>query len=155
LIRKTVTLGMIMNTFQIVCRIEEDEGEMALLFEVMVDDVPLLDYDEYAVDLQQLSESLVGTDGEYFIVTCSCGDAACAGIMQGVNILHQGGNIHWQMCEPKNAEFTFDAKQCANELNKSCEDGLGIASENQQLVISPTSNSYFLNHKFRSQTSTQ
>ena len=58
-----------------------------LFVEIEIGDFLLVNYehDDLAVDVIELAKSL-NCDGEYFIVTCACGDAGCAGIQEGISI---------------------------------------------------------------------
>ena len=37
------------------------------------------------------------SEGEFFLVTCSCGEPGCAGIFDGVLITHEGELIRWKV----------------------------------------------------------
>jgi len=61
--------------------IVNDNGDEFLSAEIMVDEILLTD--KYLVDYKELIRS-VRKDGEYFILTCSCGVSPCAGIYKGI-----------------------------------------------------------------------
>ncbi len=48
------------------------------------------------VDLTQLRRS-AEEDGEFFIFTCECGDAGCAGIDEPVIVTRDAESVHWQL----------------------------------------------------------
>jgi hypothetical protein len=48
------------------------------------------------IDLTQLRRS-AGEDGEFFIFTCECGDAGCAGIDEPVSVTRDADGIRWQL----------------------------------------------------------
>jgi len=53
----------------------------------------------HAVDLGYLVKSLY-QEGEFYIFTCGCGDAGCAGIDEGVNISFDNNLINWRLRNP-------------------------------------------------------
>jgi len=87
-----------MNTLRVRTRLarEPDDGRDYLLPELLVDGHPLLDFQRrnLGLDLRQLAES-TRRDGEFFIVTCACGDAACAGIRRGFTVRRDAKNVLW------------------------------------------------------------
>ncbi len=52
-----------------------------------------------AIDLVQLSKSCQ-LGGEFFIATCECGDAGCAGIDDGIRVTHFDDSIVWEVPTP-------------------------------------------------------
>jgi hypothetical protein len=86
----------------------QDEQEEYLVVEVVVDGTALTDFDYYATDLPELIRSSERA-GDYFILTCWCGQAECAGIRQGIHIRQEHGNIFWQVVEPApKRRFVFE-----------------------------------------------
>ena len=57
---------------------------------------------ENPIDLRQLAKSCQ-VSGEFYIVTCGCGDAGCAGILDGVRVSHFPDRICWEVPEPISA----------------------------------------------------
>jgi hypothetical protein len=53
----------------------------------------------HIVDLNELINSL-SQSGEFFIFTCECGIAGCAGIEEGVQVSHESELIHWNLLNP-------------------------------------------------------
>lgn len=51
------------------------------------------------IDLIHLSKSCQ-LSGEFFIVTCGCGDAGCAGIDDGIRVTHFDDRIIWEVPDP-------------------------------------------------------
>jgi hypothetical protein len=50
--------------------------------------------------------------GDYFIITCSCGEAACARLNDPVQVIHADDMIGWHIVEPKpERRFLFDREQ--------------------------------------------
>ena len=78
--------------------------------EIRVDNRALYDFTGLwlGVDLCELGRSS-RWDGEYFIITCSCGIAGCAGIHRGVDVYRDDGRIYWVIYEPgPERTFVFD-----------------------------------------------
>jgi hypothetical protein len=86
------------NTLLVRTGVERDSenGDRFVGTKILVDGRPLVDFDAraLAVDLRQLQRS-IQEDGEFFVVTCACGDAACAGIRQGIAMRRDSKNVHW------------------------------------------------------------
>jgi hypothetical protein len=51
------------------------------------------------IDLIPLAKSCQ-LSGEFFIVTCGCGDAGCAGIDEGIRVAHFDDRIVWEVPDP-------------------------------------------------------
>ncbi len=48
------------------------------------------------IDLNQLRAS-ANAEGEFFIFTCECGDAGCAGIERPVTVARNAAGLYWQL----------------------------------------------------------
>ena len=57
------------------------------------------------LDLYELVRSTKG-EGEFFLITCTCGEAGCAGIFDGVLVTHEGESIRWKVPTPLQAPDT-------------------------------------------------
>lgn len=92
-----------MNTLLLTFAAEHDStsGEIHLRTVVRVDAKPLVDYGYYglATNLGALLDSTKGS-GEFFIITCACGDPSCAGIQQGISVTHRDNRILWAYRNP-------------------------------------------------------
>ncbi len=55
-------------------------------------------HNEFAIDLSELARS-VNQSGEFFVLTCSCGDPGCAGIQQGVHVSHTETYVQWEISD--------------------------------------------------------
>ena len=95
------TSGGDVNTLRVRTRLapERINGEAQLHPELLVDGQPLVDFGRYGLHLRELLES-TRRDGEFFIVTCVCGDAGCAGIWRGIAVRWEGGCVRWVVAEP-------------------------------------------------------
>jgi hypothetical protein len=83
------------NRLEIETRITPEGGVRA---EILIDGNPLVG-PHLQVDLHSLASSLHGS-GEYWIITCSCGDPGCSGITQGVSVFWDGSQVHWVILQP-------------------------------------------------------
>lgn len=75
---------------------------------IVVDETPL--NDKYCVNYGALIWSVRG-NGEYFILTCSCGIPECAGIYKGVEVKFVGNSVEWHFIDPyplRDKTFVFD-----------------------------------------------
>jgi hypothetical protein len=77
----------------------QEEQTDYLVVEVSIDGNVLTNFDTYATNLPELIRSSTRA-GTYFILTCWCGNAECAGIRQGIQVRHDHGNVFWQIVEP-------------------------------------------------------
>jgi hypothetical protein len=107
-----------MNEIAVTVRTLQDECDAKpyLRVEVEIDDYFPINYsrDGLGVDLVELAKTL-DTDGEFFIITCSCGDPGCAGITEGVHVTRDKHILRWVIPDHgKGAEpekhFTFDVE---------------------------------------------
>ena len=107
-----------MNSFDIrLFDVSEDDRELwnGML---LVDGAPMLNYKEYSLDWHQLVCSLI-EPGEYTLLTCTCGDADCAGIGQKNIVSHLPAKLHWEMKQPVPQSFVeFDRNEA---IEKTCE----------------------------------
>ncbi len=70
---------------------------------------------ENPIDLIHLSKSCQ-LSGEFFIVTCGCGDAGCAGIDDGIRVTHLDDRIVWEVPDPiSNRGMSDEALKQLNE----------------------------------------
>jgi hypothetical protein len=89
-----------MNTLELRLVPHSESAADFLLAEVWIDgDTPLANYREYAVDRDELRRS-VGSTGDFWILTCWCGDPGCAGIDQAVKVVQEADVVHWYIEEP-------------------------------------------------------
>jgi hypothetical protein len=107
--------------------------DRSLWTEILVDEELLLDFEGsyLAVDLGQLALSLQG-DGEFVIVTCTCGVAGCAGLTRGIEVTHDGKNVHWVIREPgPTRRLSFDGEAYAEAIKQ------GLAQFEQRCIEHP------------------
>lgn len=90
--------------------------------EALVDGEPLTRAEDEEIDLPFAFLPSVERDGDYFFVTCSCGDAGCAGYMEPTAVTHDGGLIYWKGTWPA-WEFVFDERSYAAEVRRIIDEG--------------------------------
>lgn len=71
----------------------------------------------YTIDWVDLAKSCQ-LSGEFFIVTCGCGQAACAGIYDGIRVTHLKDRIVWEIPEPISYNGLSDEEGDRMEQNR-------------------------------------
>lgn len=69
--------------------------------QILVDGVPIPE--KLPVDLWRLVRSLTES-GPLDVFTCGCGSPACAGVEEGVHVLHDTGTIQWRYRLPQSSD---------------------------------------------------
>lgn len=105
----------------------------------------------YPIDLIELAKSCQ-INGEFDIVTCGCGFAACAGIDDGIRVTHAADRITWEVPDPisynglseEEAEemaahrryntFTFDPDQYLQAVQEGLRKAKGLLFGQRQPV---------------------
>jgi hypothetical protein len=120
-----------MNRLRIKSRIlssaPEEAEEDVIVTEVFVDGKLLIDFESntLATDLLSLERS-IHQDGEFFIVTCTCGIPGCAGIREGIRVTRIDRNVHWVVRGVGRTQtFYFDPK----EYESAIEQGIKHLSQ--------------------------
>lgn len=115
-----------MNRLRIKSRIwnsgPEEFEEDVILTEVFADGKLLIDFESnyLATDLLSLERS-IHQDGEFFIVTCTCGVPGCAGIREGIRVTRSDNNVHWVVRGVGETQtFYFDPE----EYESAIEEGI-------------------------------
>lgn len=116
------------------------ESDIVLLPEILVNNDPLVNwkYNEVGVDLGYLTETLHRT-GEFFIVTCSCGDAGCAGIEEGIKVSRDVDNVRWKVpgyWGPARV-LVFEGKAYDSAIESSIQQFKQLRAQNPQLETVP------------------
>ncbi len=62
---------------------------------------------EFVLDISELAKSCQSS-GEFFILTCSCGESGCAGIFYGIQIEHLTEAVVWRFNEPLSDKDCYD-----------------------------------------------
>ena len=116
-----------MNTFALVIqRIATTKGTKASIKwheEILVDGKNCGQY--YCIDYRALVHSLTA-DGNFYIFTCGCGEAGCAGINEPIQIHRASGVVEWNIVLPPPKQmFRFAEKQ----YSQAVYDGLSAAAK--------------------------
>lgn len=75
--------------------LQEDSAEVLVGCELLVDGGPITEHEGATISVSQLDASARGT-GEYWILTCSCGEPGCAGVLHPIRVSHAGPTIVWE-----------------------------------------------------------
>jgi hypothetical protein len=114
---------------RILSRAPEAFERDVIVTEVFADGRLLIGFESstLATDLLSLERS-IHEDGEFFIVTCTCGHAGCAGIKEGIRVTRIDKNVHWVVRGVGETQtFYFDPK----EYESAIEQGI---KQLQQMV---------------------
>lgn len=135
------------STVDIVPRInvEYDPGELdGLVAEVVVNGVTLSSDDYGPLDLLELRDSLLA-DGTYFIFTCECGCAGCAGRMKGIVVTHDYPLVAWADGDMPDNEWVFVLEDAKAALQRAIGDAQMLIQRTAATVdIVPEQNSALL-----------
>jgi hypothetical protein len=119
------------------------EHSHELLAEIDVNGMMLTDEKtcSTAIDLLALTQSM-SNDGRYFIITCTCGDPGCAGIDQGIKVIHNDENVQWLItergCGPEEPmEFTFNRELYVQSIKDAVTQFLALYKSNSSIDIIP------------------
>ena len=70
----------------------------------------------HVIDFIQLARSGVA-DGEYFLLTCGCGEPGCAGLFIPIEVTSDSDKVYWHVTEPGPERwFTFTKSDYRAEL---------------------------------------
>lgn len=69
-------------------------------------------YPGFTIDMRHLVASMRGS-GQYDIFTCSCGEPGCAGIWEGIVVLHWPNSIRWLI------PLHYDDEESKNEEDET------------------------------------
>lgn len=74
---------------------------------------------DLAVNLFALAKSCQ-IDGEFYFFTCECGDPSCAGIRDGVTVIHSPNKITWSLqVEALEQQLEFDQVSYQNAVDQT------------------------------------
>jgi hypothetical protein len=135
-----------MNTLLVQTRIERDPADPRPYFlsDLLVDGESIvnLKHDGLGIDLVALARS-VKQGGEFFIITCSCGDAGCAGIDEGIEVIHDSDEVRWVVrgFSPDRA-YVFEKAAYATSIKQGLDHFLQLLFENPSIEPVPRTNEY-------------
>ena len=136
-----------MNTLCVRTRIERDleTRRPYLMTKVLVDGQVLVAYEQLwlGVDIGELRKSM-SSDGDFYIVTCSCGEPRCAGIREGIRVYRDTRNVHWVVRGfGATRALVFDREAYATAIEQGIQE-LRHMIDPHQLDVVPASNTYLL-----------
>lgn len=100
-----------LNTFRLELEEVRDEDQVQLNGVLLIDGRQVSGRDGYALNWAGLTRALL-SEGEHYPITCSCGDAGCAGIWTPVTAVHVGPLLHWTLLAPyKLGRLAFNREQ--------------------------------------------
>jgi hypothetical protein len=108
-----------MNSIDIKLEADHSQIEKGILYlkcNLTIDGVSPLQNQEDDFDLYELFKSLK-TDGNYFIFTCACGIAGCAGYHEGIHVSIGKGTINWKDLD-FDKSYEFIAIDFKNEVER-------------------------------------
>lgn len=76
----------------------ENTDDAYLDFNLTVDDEYIHPLESYVHPVDLVNSATHG--GEMFIFTCSCGDPACLGIDEGIQVSHSSDTVRWRVRDP-------------------------------------------------------
>ena len=135
-----------LNVLQISTMVVEDPSDNPPRFiftKVLIDGQPIVDYGYYGVatDLFELWES-TKRGGEFFIITCTCGEAACAGIQEGVRVSSDPEKVYWTMSVWGSTQiYAFERKAYVGAIEAGVQELHRIVAQHA-LEIVPMTNRY-------------
>ena len=72
----------------------------------------------YATDFIELACSGV-SDGDYFLLTCGCGEPGCAGLTEPIEVRSDEEKVYWHVIQPAPERwFTFTKSDYRKELKR-------------------------------------
>ena len=132
-----------MNTLTIEPTIlDKSDGNLYLAPHLLVDGIQLANFSSFAVDMVELRKSLLRS-GDYFILTCWCGEPSCMGIEAGIRVTHEGFLVRWHLQDPfDDSTYEFSLPQLKSEFESSLNSiraarDQAIASESKPIKIVP------------------
>ncbi len=127
-----------MNSIELICQIKDEKSSSGEVARFLVNRLKIdgkMFGNKFAIDMKELSNSC-RFDGEFEILTCSCGVAACTGITEGIHVAHRNNSVQWKVRHPiswpvhkelpKNItyrEYTFDRNQYVEAIRIGVEKG--------------------------------
>jgi hypothetical protein len=114
-----------------------NDGKLYLVVDINVDGVAIVNFDSYATNLNEFERSITES-GNFYIVTCWCGDALCAGIEKPVHVHHEHEFVRWQMPSPKPLRhFVFERANYLSALPNLIAQGEQLIDDLLRSVEKP------------------
>jgi hypothetical protein len=91
---------------------------------ILIDGAPIST--GFHIDYFDLASS-ARENGDYFILTCGCGDAGCAGLFEPIKVTHTSDTIAWHITEPEpKRDYIFRKPEYVAEVRRALEDAIKI-----------------------------
>jgi len=94
---------------------DPDDGKRYFLISVTVDDKPIVDFQDYALDVHALL-ACMKSSGDHFLLTCWCGDPYCGGIYKPAKVLNLDKSVSWSFEQPIVFSAEFGRRQFSSAL---------------------------------------
>jgi hypothetical protein len=120
-----------------------ERGKPTLEGRLLINDKSLLnpDLESYCIDILELLKS-IESDGEYFIITCVCGDHSCAGIEKGIVVKRNENTIIWNIDYHLPGieileKLEFDLKAYKNNVENGIKNFIDLMLNHENAEIVP------------------
>jgi hypothetical protein len=136
-----------MNSLHIKTTIDHDPDEPPCLrTHLIVDNQPVVALVRHTlgISFHDLLASAKAS-GEYFIITCACGDAGCAGISEGVRVTHHPTNVQWVVRNHGPTKvYYFAREQYQAAIQQGFAQFTRMLKQHPQLEVVPQGNRYLV-----------
>jgi hypothetical protein len=86
----------------------------------------------YRIDYRELTKSAFA-DGEFYFFTCGCGEPACAGINEPIEVTSDGDKVYWHIIQPEPERwFTFRRAQYVDAIREALTAILRIQTRKKE-----------------------
>ena len=142
-----------MNTLFVQTRIESDWDVTRpyLLSDLLIDGEPIatLEHDGLVIDLVELAKA-AERSGEFFIITCVCGEPGCVGIYEGIEATHHSDEVRWLVRGfGPDRVYTFGKEAYATSIKQGLDEFLQFLLDNPSIEPLPGTNEYLATYLSR------
>lgn len=121
------------NVLEVRCVVAKDpvDGKHEIRVDLRVNGQSLFDLRDggLSIDLAELARS-VDHDGDYQMLTCSCGIAGCAGIKEGIRVRHNAKCVRWSVRTFQPARIlVFDRSHYRNAILRGVLEGRKVEAQ--------------------------
>ncbi len=119
--------------------VDSEPGEPDFLVAVLeFNNVKSDDSDPEHINLSELRDS-IAEDGTFFIWTCACGAPSCAGMYDGVEVIHHDDQTTWHNRD-WNQKFIFKTADLQHAFNCAIAEGQEFINHRPGLEAIPDQN---------------
>ena len=112
--------------------------------DLLVGGVPITDFGRYAINFPFGLVPTIEYDGEFWPLTCTCGDEGCAGIWKPTTVRHDGHLVRWHLGDPEpHRQITFDEQQYSDEIRRLVEEATRLVADGRLTDAVPYFNQLF------------